>query len=116
MTWNIEDVIIDMNNSPAFVENYFHAQKSIDDDYSIDVMDETVSHCFLYLVNFEKVEEEDYYDRPGSADEYTLSGQYHYGADILEEGQTFCLDKGMTVDQLASDIADYLKSFRKVIA
>lgn len=106
MTWNIEDVITDMNNSPAFVENCLRAEKSVGDDYSVDVMDETDSHCFLYLVNFEKAEK----------DEYTLSGQYHYGADILEEGQTFCLDKGMTVDQLASDIADYLNSFRKVLA
>lgn len=116
MAWNIEDVITDMNNSPAFVENCLRAEKSVGDDYSMDVMDETDSHCFLYLVNFEKSEKEDYYERSSSSDEYTLSGQYHYGADILEEGQTFCLDKGMTVDQLASDIADYLKSFRKVLA
>lgn len=116
MTWNIEDTINDLNNSSAFLDNGFHAQKSMDNDYSMDIMDENASHCFLNLVNFEKVEEEDYYGRESSSDEFVLSGEYHYGADILDEGQTFSVGRGMTVNDFADELVDYLKSFRKRIA
>lgn len=116
MTWNIEDTINDMNNSPAFLDNGFHAQKSMDNNYSMDIMDETDSHCFLNLVDFEKVEEKNYYGRKSSSDEFVLSGEYHYGADILEEGQVFCIGRGMMVSDLADELVDYLKSFRKRIA